>query len=818
MMRIRGPVDKRPRIEPYVPYWSHISGGAVLLEDGSRLAMAHVEGLPHELCDAEQRNQGVQLLNRIWRDLGDDNVTICVHFVRDKSAPEAFVSPKFRNEFSKELYKAYYDAVICDRLYTNDWYVTLIVSQRGVPIGTTEFRRKIARSLYQFRKNSDRQVADTSELEALWLQLARNLAGYTVERLGYRYNATSYHRYSFSEIGEAMKRFLGLADDGVPITTGRLGTGICNDSDQPIFERRIFRILPPGCDDDSDDAEGVRWGALFGIKDYMQETGPDLFDAMLSLKMPLVVSHHFCFASKPDAVGHLVRTRRQMKATKDAGTKQRKGLKKAASQAQSGEEARGEHDVSIAVYADSYSDLIRNSAVARATLVNTGAQIVQETGANMAQYFGQLPGNFHYCAHPGKIGSQDFAHLANFGAFPRGEKEGKWGPAMLRFVTTALTGYDFVPHVEDVGMTAVFGVTGSGKTVLLCMLMAMLDQYMVGNNGLIILFDKDDGCCIFIEAIGGNYLTIRFGEDSGLAPLLGFKEDTPYARAALTGLFHSLILQDGLGPIKPEHYARIARGVAAELRLPLPMRSMVGLRQFLDWEPGGAGARFERWCRGGALGWLFDGAKDLVDFEAPAVGFNLGRLLENQEVLEPATQYLRDRILPVIDGRRAVGVFDEAGKYMASSTYPQQISDFWTTWRKLNGIGILATQDPGSFLKSDIGRTILAQCLTMVFFPTAGASRRVYCGDEEDGGLGCTEGEFEAIAHGMAPGSHQFLLKRRGIKAESVICNFDLSGVPPWMMHVMSGAANRVKLWNDLNEKLPKALAAFAARSKEVVD
>ncbi len=809
--------DRRKSSEPYLPYWSHVSNGVVLLEDGSRLAMAKLHGLPHELCPAEHRNVSAELLNRIYRDIGNDNITICIHLVRDRA--DNYVSaPRFRNDFSRQFHRAYHEHVITGKLYQNDWYLTLIVSPRGIPIGTKNFRRKMATSFYQFRSIKDRKYADTSEIETVWMQLERSLSSYSVQRLGYRYNTTPYHRYRFSEIGEALKLFLGVKG-AVPVTTGRLGNDIYTDSDQPIFENRIFRILPPGCDDDGDDADGVRWGSLFALQNYMEETGPDLFDALLSLEMPLVVSQYFSFSAKPDAVAHLTRTRRQMAAAKDAATKQRKGLKKAASKAQGGEEARGEHDLTIAIYADTYRDGLRNSAIARAALVNTGAQLVQETGGNLAAYFGQLPGNFPLVTHPGKLGSRDFVNFANFGAFPRGALYGKWGPAMLRFATTALTGYDFVPHVGDVGMAAIFGMTGSGKSVLMTSLMAMIDQYMVDTNGIIILFDKDDGCRIFIEAIGGNYLTVEYGEPSGLAPLRGFAEDTPYARTCLTRLIRSMITQDGLGPIPPEDNAWIERGVCAQLRLPVGERSLIRLRQYLGWDnPLGAGPRIERWCRGGSLGWLFDGDNDYVDFNATAFSANLGRLLEDDEVLGPTTQYLRDRILPVIDGRRAAIFFDEAGKYMATPAYAEQISDFWRSIRKLNALAILATQQPEDFLTTDLGRGILDQCPTMIFFPTPGASPRIYCGDDRDGGLGCSEGEFAAISSRMAPGSHQFLLKRRGLNAESVICKFDLSPLDPWFLHVLSGTANRVRLWNELREKFPDALQVFAERSVETVD
>ena len=43
-----------------------------------------------------------------------------------------------------------------------------------------------------------------------------------------------------------------------------------------------------------------------------------------------------------------------------------------------------------------------------------------------------------------------------------GKRQGHWGPALARFRTNGGTPYDYVPHVDDVGMTAIFGPIGSG--------------------------------------------------------------------------------------------------------------------------------------------------------------------------------------------------------------------------------------------------------------------------------------------------------------------------------------------------------------------
>jgi len=62
------------------------------------------------------------------------------------------------------------------------------------------------------------------------------------------------------------------------------------------------------------------------------------------------------------------------------------------------------------------------------------------------------------------------------------------------------------------------------------------------------------------------------------------------------------------GGIASEEARRLERGIARQLSYEPEMRSLAGLREFLLHGPAeGAGARLERWCRGNALGWAFDG-------------------------------------------------------------------------------------------------------------------------------------------------------------------------------------------------------------------
>ena len=124
----------------------------------------------------------------------------------------------------------------------------------------------------------------------------------------------------------------------------------------------------------------------------------------------------------------------------------------------SGEWVMGTHSLSLAVYADELAALPGLAALARTRLADSGAVVIQEVLPRRPGicFLQSAPRQFRRQVRPGAISSVNFAHMADFSAFPTGAPTGRWGGAMARFKTTGATAYDFIPHVDDVGMTAIF--------------------------------------------------------------------------------------------------------------------------------------------------------------------------------------------------------------------------------------------------------------------------------------------------------------------------------------------------------------------------
>jgi type IV secretion system protein VirB4 len=347
-----------------------------------------------------------------------------------------------------------------------------------------------------------------------------------------------------------------------------------------------------------------------------------------------------------------------------------------------------------------------------------------------------------------------------------------------------------VPHVVDVAMTIIFGPIGSGKTALLMFLLAMFEQSMVdqnrvsGTRGSVVFFDKDRGGELLVRASGGAYLELRRGEASGMSPLRGLK-NSEADRDFLRGWIIALIQSDGKGTLNPDDEKKLERAITRQLNMPVELRSLAGLREFLGHsDPMGIGPRLDKWCRGNALGWAFD-----------------------------AGAYLLYRVTQILDGRRVVLSIDEFRFYLKNPQFAAVVDNLLLTVRKSNGAVFLALQMPEHILESPLGPSIVAQCQTKIMYPSPTADRATYID-----GLKCTEGEYRAVREDMLIGKRRFLLKR---EQGSVICEFDLSAIREYVA-VLSGRANTVrfaeKLRRQFGEEPGLWLPDFMQRYLEATD
>ena len=768
----------------------HIADFALLGGDGSHIGALRLDGKALSLLDEGGRYAERRRIEAVLRALADTNVAVCTYHVSHDRVP-GFDCGRFRSAFARDLVEAYHRH-LAPQLRARDWYVFVVVRPR--PLGSF---------LNRFRGTPPgRDDVLLRQLRERLLTVRAILKDYGPVPLGLRRQGGA----AFSEIGEALRLILYGRWAPVPLTRGPLTGAIYTE--RVICGTRGFEILTPG---------GSSYGVIWGLRDYPEVTKPWMLDGLLSATCRLVMTNSFFFRTATAAADRMALTQRRMQSANDRAVSLVGGLDAAIDDVQSGRKIMGDHHWSLAVHADTLEELEAAAGEIRRILADgSNLAAVPEALGCFPAFWAQVPGcSSAVRARHGDISGFNFVSFSSLSGFPRGGGRMRWGRAPIRLITAGHTAHDFNPHVQQVGQILVIGRPGGGKSVIIGTLCAALEPcFEDRGGGIAVILDKDGSNELTVRARGGSYAQIRAGVASGMAPLKALS-DTGAARTWLAEFVRGLILADGKAEPPPDQLERIRTGIAFLLRQPPRLRWLGGLRQFLDHGTEGTGARLERWCRGGALGWAFDGEADLIRFDAGVVGIDNTEILADEQatVRAPAAAYQLFRIREQVGrGTRSAVFIDEGASYLPDGRFSEGFDAFSREFRKGNALLCLVVHHPQDLTRHPVGRTLIGNFPTQLLFPNPDADEAAY-----REALHCTPGEIRAVMQDMtALGAGTFLVKR----AEgSFIARMPLGEMPEHLA-VLSADPNRRALWHriarDLGSDDPDRIwAVFRTRYQE---
>ena len=800
-----------------IPYTAHVSPTVIKTSHGDYLQAFRLGGVSFECIDDQQLNNWHERLNAFWRNIASPQVSIWVHLVRARERPattggtSGAIPPG--SGFALALETRYRQRLLGESLMSNQIYLTLVY--RPVAATATGW-------LSSMLGKPHPDVARLELAEALDAcgkladQVKASLARYEPEILGV-YQAG---RQIFSSFVE----FLGLLvnGDSAPMPLPRRSLADALPSGRLFFGHEAIEYRLP---------DTGRLGAMLGIKEYPTPTLVGMFDRLLTVPFAFVMTQSFTFLTKGAGQALLQRQFNRMANAGDFAVSQAEALKDALDALTSNEFVMGDHHFSLQVLVDVEAAVERSQlaprlrllndciAQARSILADTGMTVAREDLALEGAYWAQLPGNFPYRPRKAPITSRNLAGMAAFHNFPRGRPTGNhWGDALTTLVTGAGSPFYFSLHAsdpsapdggsrKDTGHTLICGPTGTGKTVFIGFLVALLARQDVTQ----VIFDKDRGLEILVRGLGGEYLPLRNGQPTGFNPLQ--LAPTPGNVEFLKGWLRELVTivgrdsQAGGGRVR-EH-ADLDLALYGTLALEPGQRRLSRLIEFLDsTDPEGVHARLSTWCAstGGDYAWVFDNAGDTVVprmGSGTLIGVDVTEFLDHPRTRTPVTLYLFHLVRQLLDGRKLVCWMDEFWRLLADPAFEKFAKDGPKTWRKQNGVMCLATQSVGDVLESPISRTLTEQTPTKIFFPNADANA-----DDYIRGLGLSEREFTLIRDRLEPGSRMFLVKQ---SHHSVVCKLDLQGFDAELA-IISGREKHVKRMHQLIAELGGSPEAWVPR------
>lgn len=751
----------------FIPYSSHVTKSAVKLAGGDYIQVIRMQGAAHESADVQDINSWHDQLNGFMRNIASPNVAVWSHIVRREYGeyPGGDFPPGFCREFNEK----YRQHMAGEKMLVNELYLTVVY--RPQPVKAAKFF-----DMFASKNPKELQEKQLDELEALDEVTNTALAAldrYEPELLGcYEHNGAM-----FSEVLEFLSFLINGEWRRFPLPRAEIREILATS--RPFFGKGgLLSLKGP---------TRTQYGGMVTIQEYPAMTCPGILNDLLGMPFELVVSQSFTFLSKPVAVGRMKRQQARMVNAGDVAVSQVEDIDDALDDLTSNRFVMGTHSLSIFVRADDQKQLNEHISDAGAVLSEGGMKWAREDSGIAGAFFAQLPGNFDFRVRAGDITSRNFAGFSSFHNYPIGRIRGnQWGDAVTMFKTTSGAPYYFNfhkgeqgadakkaakldPNHKDLANTVVIGKSGTGKTVLEMVLLAQAQKFSQPEKGKVlscVLFDKDLGAAVGVRAMGGRYYPLKNGVPSGFNPFQ--MEPTPNNLTFLEKLVKQLVKHESL-PITPRQEREISEAIKGVMGASKAKRRLSSVLEFLDQtDDNGIGVRLAKWCRGGALGWLFDNTEDTLRLDnCTMVGFDVTEFLDNDDTRTPTIMYLFHRIESMIDGRRIPIFLDEFWKLLDDPAFEDLAQNKLVTIRKQDGFLVMFTQSPKQVLKSPIAYAIIGQTATKIFLPNPEADY-----DDYVKGFKLTEREFQIVKE-LGEKSRRFLIKQG---ENSVVAELNLRG------------------------------------------
>lgn len=754
-------------ISAFIPYSSHVTKNTIKLESGDYIQIIKMQGAAHESADAKDINAWHYQLNGLMRNLASPNVALWTHVVRREYGE--YPGGEFAPGFCRDLNEKYRQAMGEKRMLVNELYLTIV------------YRPEPNRVSWFLKMFSSKQEEDITQRQHDEIEAINDLSGAALAALD-RYEPELLSCYEhkgvlFSE----MLEFLAFLVDGewrrfaLPFSEIKdvLATS------RPFFGKGgLMSLKAP---------THTQYASIITIQEYPALTCPGILNDLLSMSFEFVLAQSFTFVSKSIAVGKMQRQQARMETAGDVAISQRDGIDMALDELMSNEWVLGAHSLGLFIRAEYPKQLNEYINEAGTALSESGMKWAREEIGIAGAFWAQLPGNFKYRPRVGDITSRNFAGFSSFHNYPIGRIRGnQWGDAVTMLETTSGAPYylnyhkgeegqdakqmaKIDPNHKDLANMVVIGKSGTGKTVLEMFLLAQTQKFHQpeqGKNLTCVLFDKDLGASVGVRAMGGRYYPIKNGVPSGFNPFQ--LEPTPNNITFLEKLIKQLVKHDSL-PLTPKQDREISEAIRGVMGAAKNKRRLGAVLEFLDpTDDNGLHLRLSRWCRGGALGWLFDNAEDTLSLDnCTMIGFDVTEFLDNQETRTPTVMYLFHRIESLIDGRRIPIFMDEFWKLLNDEAFEDLAQNKLVTIRKQDGFLVMFTQAPQQVLKSPIAYAIISQTATKIFLPNPEADYKDYVE-----GFKLTTREYE-IVRSFGEKSRQFLIKQG---QNSVVAELNLRG------------------------------------------
>lgn len=352
-----------------------------------------------------------------------------------------------------------------------------------------------------------------------------------------------------------------------------------------------------------------------------------------------------------------------------------------------------------------------------------GFVTINETLNGVDAWLGTLPGNPYANVRQPIVHTLNLAHMMPISAVWAGASgnEHLGAPALIMAKTRGATPFRLDLHVGDVGHTLIVGPTGSGKSVLLSLLILQFRRY---KNAQVFFFDKGRSARVAVLAMGGVSYDLTLDKGLAFQPLAHIDHggEQAFALQWLCGL-----LANEKVSITPDVKDAVWKSILSLASAPKSERTLTGLSTLL--QSNTLRQALLPYTLEGPFGRLLDAAEDQLTL-GQIQHFEMEELMPHQALVLPVLTYLFHRMEAQFDGRPTLLVLDEAWVFLDDPLFSRRIREWLKTLRKKNVAVIFATQSLADIEGSTIASALIESCPSRIFLPNDRAiepqSRAIY--------------------------------------------------------------------------------------------
>jgi type IV secretion system protein VirB4 len=556
---------------------------------------------------------------------------------------------------------------------------------------------------------------------------------------------------------------------------------------------------------------GTRFAAMLGINEY-KDAFPSILAAPMFERVEFLETQVWEPMLRRDAIESLQRQQNHLRATESVSPEQHEELQRAAASVDDGKQGIGHYGYVMAVFGASIEEAQANAdRVVGAVMQSSGIQLARiDLLPDRAWYF-QVPGNFNMRPRKAEISSRALAALSPDHDTDHGKRFGHpWDEALRCDRTQSGRHYWWSLHASHptqnasgkpmTGITVMTGINGSGKSLLLNLILAQTARYNPAPR--LLLWDMHRANELFVRAMYGHYCRVRVGVDSGVNPFQRPRHGTPSPQRIQR---LAAIVEECVEARNDYERQLILTAVTAVTELPWHERGLSAVRQMLlhAGEQGEGSSLHERlgpWCRGGPLGWVLDGEDRLPDAEQVRfVAIDYTEFLDHKRACGPMVAALTDYSHELINGERLIVTTEEAWRPLDNERLAALFERWQLTVRKFHGLCINVTQQPVAFLRSRAGRTMVDQAATFIALADEHAKEEIYAQ------MGYTPEHVRIIRELRQGGVHRFLLRQDTVGPAQVLEHDlsdieDINGCDP--IAILSGTPDNVQILDEIRARV----------------